>query len=346
MTEEANPTQGADLTAAADRIGSLISPPAEKAPEAPQAEAKASQPQEGEQIQQEQQEAQGQAQEAAPQESETPDFSTIQELAEAIGVPVDEFLGKIKGRVKINGVEQEVTLADMRNGYQMESDYRRKTAELAEQRKAFESERESVAQGIQRQFNEAQALTSVLEQQLTAEFQNLDWANLRVSDPAEFAAKRQEYNERFAHIQAIKANVENNLQQQAAYAQQQQQEQVKEILRQESERLAEALPEFRDPAKAKAVRGELRNFLQTMGYTDTEIATVFDHRQVMIIRDAMEYRKLKEKGVEVKNKVATAPKLSKPGSQESKAGNEAFRDKLAKLRKSGRVEDAAELIKL
>jgi hypothetical protein len=344
---EANP-QGADLHTAADRIGSILDPK-------PQPEVEA-QPETAPEVTEQETapeqattEASDSPQEAETQEAQTQsDFSSIQELADAVGVPIDEFLGKIKGKVKINGVEQEVTLADMRNGYQMEADYRRKTSELAEQRKAFEAEREQVAQNLSYQYAQAQQVTGILEQQLTAEYQAVDWNDLRVTDPAEFAAKKQEFNERYNYVQGLKANVQTELQRQAEEAQNKQAYGLHQMLQEESQRLAEAIPEFKDEAKAKVVKAEIKEFLKGLGYSDQEIGNVYDHRHVMILKDALEYRKLKSKGVEVKNKVVTAPKLLKPGSNESRSDSSqgAIRDKIARLKKSGRVEDAAALIKL
>ena len=345
---EANPSPGADLHTAAERIGGILDPKPQKevkeAPEpSPEPEKVAEAPA------QESTDAPDQPQEAAPQETqEQPDFSSIQELAEALGLPVDDFLGKIKGKVKINGVEQDVTLADMRNGYQMEADYRRKTSELAEQRKAFEAEREQTAQELSRQYTEAQQITGILEQQLTAEYQSVDWNNLRATDPAEFAAKRQEFNDRYNYVQGLKANVQNQLQQQTEKANQTQALELKQMLQDEAQRLAEAVPEFKDEAKAKAIKAEMKDFLKSLGYADQEIGNIYDHRHVMILKDAMEYRKLKSKGVEVKNKVQTVPKLLKPGSNESRGDSNqiAIRERIARLKKTGRVEDAAALIKL
>jgi len=45
-----------------------------------------------------------------------------------------------KYTVKVNGVEQEVTLNDLLNGYMMHSDYSRKTKELAEQRRQLQGQ--------------------------------------------------------------------------------------------------------------------------------------------------------------------------------------------------------------
>ena len=41
--------------------------------------------------------------------------------------------------VKIDGEEFEVTLDELRNGYQRQADYTRKSQSLAEQRKAYEA---------------------------------------------------------------------------------------------------------------------------------------------------------------------------------------------------------------
>lgn len=345
---EANP-QGADLQTAADRIGTLIEPPKPTKPEPVKAEAPPETPTEpvketGEQVKAE---AGNETQEATTQESETPDFSSLEELAEALELPLDDFLGKIKGRVKIGGEEKEVTLAELRNGYQMESDYRRKTHELAETRKAFESEREQVATELNRQYQEAQHLTGVLEQQLVGEFNTIDWNQLRAENPAEFAARRQEFNERMAQIQGIKQNVGFQLQRQAEEAAQKQAFELQNILQQEAQKLAEVIPEFRDESKAKEVKGKIKSFLKDFGFSDQEIGGIYDHRYVKILHDAMAYRELKSKGVETKNKVSVAPKLAKPGSTDkSSANNRAIQELRSRLRKSGRVEDAASLIKI
>jgi hypothetical protein len=50
-----------------------------------------------------------------------------------------------KYTVKVNGVEQEVTLNELLNGYMMHSDYSRKTKELAEQRRQFQEQAQQAA---------------------------------------------------------------------------------------------------------------------------------------------------------------------------------------------------------
>ena len=47
--------------------------------------------------------------------------------------------------VKVDGVEQEVTLDELQNGYSRQQDYTRKTQELAQQRKSFEDQQSELA---------------------------------------------------------------------------------------------------------------------------------------------------------------------------------------------------------
>ena len=347
---EANP-MGADLQTAADRIGTIIDPPKPqkqaKAVEAPAPQAAPEAPTEptketGEQVKEEASNATQEAEQA----EQAPEYNSLDELAEALEMPLDDFLAKIKARAKINGEEREVTLAELRNGYQMESDYRRKTSELAEHRKAFEAEREQIASELQRQFTEAQHLTGVLEQQLVGEYNQIDWNDLRVNNPAEYVARRQDFQDRMAQIQGVKQNVGAVLQQQAQEVAAKQANELQNILKVESERLQEAIPEFRDKAKADEIKGKMKGFLREYGFSDQDIGSIYDHRHVKIIHDAMAYRELKSKGVETKNKVTTAPKLAKPGTTEKTGNERAVRSLREKLRKSGRLEDAAGLIKI
>ena len=346
MTEEVNPSLGTDLQGAADRIGSILDPKpkaTEAKPEAPTEREASTATDKGEQVTEE---ASSETQEATAEAEQAPQFNSIQELAEALEMPLDEFLGKVKGKVKVNGVEQEVTLKELRDGYQMESDYRRKTSELAEHRKAFEAERERIATELGRQYQESQQLTGMLEQQLMADYNAVDWANLRASDPAEFAAKKQEYNDRFAQIQGIKQNVQFELQRQAQEAQQKQSYQLQTFLDEEKVKLKSAIPEMADEVKGKELRGKIKDYLRADGYSDEDIGSVYDHRHVKYLYKAMAYDELMSKKVETKHKVVQAPKLQKSGKTEGSGNQRAIADLRSKLRKSGRVEDAAALIKL
>ncbi len=70
---------------------------------------------------------------------------TLNGLAEAMGMDAKELSAALKAMVKVNGEDREVTLSEALNGYQRLEDYRIKTAELAESRKADTTERDAIA---------------------------------------------------------------------------------------------------------------------------------------------------------------------------------------------------------
>ena len=83
--------------------------------------------------------------------------------------------------ISVNGEEIEVTLDELKNGYSRQSDYTRKTQELANQRKVADTELGAVRE-------ERAIYTQLLDQmrnQLEAGMQNEpDWVSLAENDPA------------------------------------------------------------------------------------------------------------------------------------------------------------------
>lgn len=349
MTEQANPQPGADLHTAAERISKLDQPQETETQTEPE-QAKPEQEVKQEVKQQETPEQETQEASSEPQEAETEEeqiqFETLSQFADALDMPFDDFLGNIKTTIKVAGAERDVTLSELRDGYQMEADYRRKTSELAEKRKEFDAEREHLTNELNTQFKEAQNLTGLLEQSLLAEFQAVDWNGLRQSDPAEFAARKQEFNDRHAQIQQARNQINDEIRKQYTEQQDEQKEKYKQILEGEKEKLIDAIPDFGNEEKAKALTANISDYLKAQGFNDGEIDQIYDHRHLLVIRDAMAYRELKTRQPEVKNKVVNAPKLQKPGSGQKPSGEKVRQQLRSRLKKSGRVEDAAALIKL
>jgi len=341
--EQPTPTGAESLTVdqAAERISGLLNPkPPKQEAEAPaetQPEPDAEQPEV---------EAEAESPKEAEKESQALTFEHLQELAEALETPIDDLMGKVKARVKISGVERDVTLAELRDGYQMESDYRKKTSELSEQRKALDAERERLTQELNGRLAEAGQMTEFMERQLLAEYQSIDWTALRTSDPAEFAARKQEYNERYNAIQGLKHQALQNWQKQQAELQEKSKQEHSKVLQEEQQRLIEKIPDFADPIKAKALTKEIGDYLKDHGFRDEELANIWDHRQILVIRDAMKYRALQSKKPEVTSKVKEVPKLLKPGAKPPADAKAGLREKIARLKKTGRVEDAAAAIAL
>lgn len=238
--------------------------------------------------------------------------------------------------VKIDGKDVEVPLSELKNGYQRQADYTRKTMEVSEQRKAAEAEaakaraeRETAAQALQR----AQA---VLEAQLQ-EQQQVDWAKLLETDPVEYLKQQ--------HLAQVRqAQWQQNQQAQAHINAQREAEQAKAreaYLSEQQATLLAKLPDWKDEAKAKAEKSALREYLLTEGFDKQTVDSITDAKAVLMARKAMLYDQMMSKAQAAAKKVSTLPqKVERPGSGDSPnldRRTAAFQ----RLGKSGKVEDAA-----
>jgi len=239
-------------------------------------------------------------------------------------------------RVKAAGEEKDVTLDELMQGYQLGADYTKKTQELAELRKANEAEQKAIQESKQVRDTYAQRLKAI-EEFLTQGDSQEDLAALKENDPIGYAVKVAEQTEKKQQLDAIKAEQNRIAQeQQADYAQA-----MQRYVADEAEKLNKVLPEFSDKVKGEQLRNEIRNYGKTIGFTDQELAQVYDSRYVLTLHKAMQYDKLQKSKPSVKKKVAEAPKMAKAGTKVKEGNTDIRKKQMAKLRSSGRKEDAA-----
>ena len=239
--------------------------------------------------------------------------------------------------VDIDG--KPVTVDELKKGYLRQSDYTRKTQQVAEERKALEAELSS----IRAERSQYEQLLPALQQQLYAmASQEPDWETLYQQDPIgaiqeerKWRVQMQQRQEQLAAIEAEKDRLK----------QVHQAEQVKQFehhLTQERELLLERLPSWKDAKVAATERAKVKEYAQKLGFTASELDAVTDHRAVIGLYKAMKYDEMLAKRSEAKPK-QTVP-VSKPGSaQVGKSASDANRDR-QRLAKTGRVQDAARLI--
>jgi hypothetical protein len=239
--------------------------------------------------------------------------------------------------VKIDGKDVEVPLDELRNGYQRQQDYTRKTMEAAEQRKAAEAEATAARQERQQYAQNLQALSQQLGAVLQDQQQNIDWQQLLDTNPTEYLRQKHLFEQRQATFQKVQAE-------QARLWEQQQAEQAKNVqsyLAAQQQELLAKLPEWKDETKAKAEKAAIAEFLGKNGFKPEELGNVADHRFVILARNAMKYAQLMEKAQAATKRVEKLPpKVERPGVVETTKpdGRTAA---MQRLGKTGRVEDAA-----
>jgi hypothetical protein len=247
--------------------------------------------------------------------------------------PVEET--KPRYRAKVGGQEVEVELDELINGYQRSKDYTQKSQALAEQRKAIEAERghlEQVKQERMAYAQKLQALDSFLSQQNRGE----DLEVLKETDPIGYAVKVAEQSQREKQLAVVRGE-------QYRIAQQQQAEQAQNLqshLKAESDKLASVIPELATP-KGDAIRKEIREYAKSVGWSDQELSSVYDHRAVLTLYKAMKFEQLQKGKPETMKKVQQAPKMLKPGTSAPSTKSSQDKQVMQRLRQTGKVRDAA-----
>jgi hypothetical protein len=276
-------------------------------------------------------EAQAQPEETVQEEVESePEYAEQEEQEEEVEQPIY--------RVKVDNEEVEVTLDELLKGYSRTSDYTKKTQTLAEQRKVVEAERTKIEEAAKVRDQYAQRL-AIIEQMLTAQPEE-NLAELKENDPIQYAVKVAERAERDKQLAAIRQERQTLAMRQQA----EQQERLQNHLAQEGERLRSAIPDFADPVKGEVIRKEVKEFAKSIGFSDQELAQVYDHRAVMTLYKAMQYDKLQKSRPEATKKVTQAPRMMRPGTSTPEARETQEGKKLREqLRKSGSKGDAARL---
>ena len=240
--------------------------------------------------------------------------------------------------VKVDGKEVDVTLDELQKGYSRTQDYTRKTQQIAEVRKQVEQE----TQAIRAERQQYAQLLGALQAQLQVSEPQVDLERLYNEDPIEWVRQKEVLRERQEKAYAIQAEQQRLSQ----LSQQEQQRAMEEHLESQKDALLAALPEWRDPKKAKAEKALVLESAKSVGFSDEDLKSVYDHRLVLLLRKAAMYDQMVSKRQGIKPVVNNGPRPAKPGAAgRVSTTTESTRAK-QRLAKTGRVDDAASAIEL
>ena len=272
--------------------------------------------------------------ESTEEETQEPP-KTLKELSERLGMEYDQLLDSIAADTKIDGEEGRVPLSKLLKSYQLEGHLNRKSMELAEAKKAFEQEAQTRKQQFDEGLDQLRQSLTLGNQLLQGEYSQVDWASLEKSDPVQYLSLRTKFEDRQRQLlQGFQF-----LQQEDAKRSETGQKEFAKYIEDEGKKLVNAVPEWTDSkTKTKETQG-IKEYLKSQGFSDADVSQVYDHRLVLVARDAMRYRELKAKQPTLTKKVNEAPKLAKPGTQKSSADNETavYQEQRKQLKKTGKV---------
>lgn len=232
----------------------------------------------------------------------------------------------------------EVPETELVNGYLRQRNFTVKTQALAEEKRAFQQERDAVTTE-RREY--ATSLTK-LREAIEGFAKEPDWKSLKdTMEPAEFAAAYSDWDINQKELAKLKA--EEQRAHEAAHADLV--ERHKELLASEREKLVAAIPEWSDPKIGKQDRADMLEYALNLGFEEAEINSLVDHRAMLLLRKAMLFDRGTKKVAAAKKKV-DAVRVAAPGAPKTPlpAGKKAYHASRERAKRSGRVEDAAAVI--
>lgn len=245
--------------------------------------------------------------------------------------------------VKVDGQEEDVTLAELIKGYSRQSDYSRKTNQLSVERKAFETEQSSV----QAERAKYAQLLPTLEQALL-DLDKLDakpnFDELIKRDPQKGLTAEREWNKhnekRQARLNALKAERQQFYQEQ----EKREAEEFEKYLKTQQARLPELIPRWADEKVAAAEREKIAKWVVDKGYlSDEEVGTISSAGAVALMQMAYSYDQGQTKA-KTSRKKRTTKRSIKPGSANQNPPNRTGRQMREKLKQTGSARDAERII--
>ena len=240
--------------------------------------------------------------------------------------------------VKIDGSNEEVTLEELKQGYSGQKYVQKGMQEAAAQRKQAEEVYSAL-------LSERQQISQLYNQLTSGDF---------VAPPVppsreDFTADPLGYMDSKLAFDEAKVEYDNQMQHLHSISQQntEAEQKAKQVyLQREMEELTKIIPELGNPDKAKQFQEKLIvGGKAHYGYTSQEIEQVMDHRAIQVLHDAMKYQDIIAGKAKAVAKTKKAKPALKAGAKKVPEGSVKARERQkAKLRKSGSINDAIDLM--
>ena len=239
-------------------------------------------------------------------------------------------------QVIINGEKIDVDLEELKAGYQKDADYRRKTEEIAIEKRELKSEEDRLKNQYSTKMEDLNSLVVTLNAEINNDMNSKELDALWEEDPTEAARVDRRIQKRKQSIQQAQQKLRDH-----------QQSQFQEVLREEQKKLHMKHPEIADPIKGATVKSNIMNYLSSKGFSNEDVARIYDSRYFDVIMDGMNFNKSKSvKPNLVSKKVKPTTKFVKSGIKSTKEelNSKSRLNQIKTLRKSGSPKDATDLL--
>ena len=239
-------------------------------------------------------------------------------------------------QVKIDGEDREVTLDELKRGYSGQKYIQKGMSDVAIQKKEFERLQSETSQ--ERQM--LQQMMQRMQQGNIPTIPEYPPEELKKSDPFRHSQMAEEYRRAVEQRQQWDQQVKLIADREKA----EQERLHMQNLEQQAMRLAEWMPEYRDEKKrADFMMDMSKKAKEFYKLTDEQIGTVQTAEEVMILNDAVQWRKLQAKKPKAKQKAEGSRPVVKPSAARAKSAAKASNanSRKAAMKQSGSADDVA-----
>ena len=238
-------------------------------------------------------------------------------------------------QVIVNGEKIDVELEELKAGYQKDADYRRKTEEIAIERRELKAEENRLKNQYSTKMDDLNSLVATLNAEINNDYNSKELDRLWDEDPTEAAKVDRKIQKRKQTIQQAQQKLREH-----------QQTQFKEIISEEQRKLRLKHPEIVDPIKGAAVQSSIVNYLNSKGFSNEDISKIYDSRYFDVIMDGINFQKTKAANPSLVSTKVKPSNFVKSGTKSTKeeSNSKTRLNQLKALKKSGNPKDATDLL--
>jgi hypothetical protein len=215
----------------------------------------------------------------------------------------EDFLFSIEddqGEFKVKNAEEA------KKGYMRQRQFTKVTQEVAAERKELQNEKASLLEAKSQYLTGVQDLKIASSAKL-AEFVTVDWEALQQEDPVAFDEQKSRYEAAklsYEQANAAEQQVSNEVQRETI-------EYAQTVRADEMQRLVAVVPEIAEEGST-LLKDATKSATELYGFSQDELFSIYDHRQIRAIIDAYRYNEVKGKLNVGKAKAKSAKTTIKP----------------------------------
>lgn len=231
------------------------------------------------------------------------------------------------------------TVKELRQGNLRDADYRRKTMELADERRTYDTRSDQIKQLEQKTAQEREWMAAALRATMP---QKPD-SSMMETDPIGYMQAKEAHEQ----FQGQFTQLERQRQQAIQAQTQQQQTAAQQHLDSEREAMLSANPEFRETEKLNQFWNDAStSFAKNYGFESEELSALNDHRFVKVIRSAMAYDKLMAEKPKARKSLEGKPPVLKSDPRQGRKtrASKSVSDRISKAAQAGSADSVSDLL--